>query len=341
MEKIHTIQRFCEKSALEFPIYDAVAAKDRHSVKKVGEVHEDILNMLEDPLLHRKILLHGPSGTGKSAEAEALALAYEADLIRCNAANILTAYQGSGPLAINRLFEEAILAVNKGKRVVIFIDEIDIIVNDKYDKEAGKERTAAGQALSDRLDWLDRHELYKNSITFIAATNYPQCLDQHFRDRVKSIEIGLPNTRTRECLLRKILLEKNIHYSSEIIALTAAKTENFSVRNLERLISSARTAKEKEGSALLLFKHIQPYLASEKKEATELQARRKFHEKAEAQKIKDAIEQSWFSQTVNTVGYHIALTALNAAVGTIVGTIIVALVKNNSQTTLYPFGKIT
>ena len=266
------------------PIYNPIVGKERHATKKVGEIQPGILDMLENPLSHRKVLLHGPSGTGKSSEADALAFAFDAKLLSCNAANLVKPHQGTGALGVNELFEQAMLLADKGKKTVILIDEIDLIAADKLDLDNSKERIAAGHALSEKLDFLDKDAgTYKNNITFIAATNYPQKLDQHLRNRMHSIEIPLPNGVTREALIQKTLLEKNMSCDPKTISWLGGKTENFSARNLENLINSAVTsqARSNEKSSLLSKKQIESHFAAEKKEVDSLQEKRELHVKAE------------------------------------------------------------
>jgi len=69
----------------------------------------------------RGILLHGPSGTGKTMLARALAGETEATFIVESATNFLNEYAGGGPTNIRALFARA----RRYSPVVVFIDEID------------------------------------------------------------------------------------------------------------------------------------------------------------------------------------------------------------------------
>ena len=73
--------------------------------------------------LRRGVLLYGPSGTGKTMIAKAMANEAGVNFIYRSAAQFVEMYVGVGPRRIRDLFDEAKL----NAPCIVFIDEIDAI----------------------------------------------------------------------------------------------------------------------------------------------------------------------------------------------------------------------
>ncbi|MGO9118384.1 MAG: AAA family ATPase [Desulfomonilaceae bacterium] len=171
------------------------------AVRKVREVvqlplrHPDIFHKLGiDP--PRGVLLHGPSGTGKTLIARAVAGETGCYFKAISGTEIMDKYYGESEAKLRAAFEEA----SKNAPAIIFIDEIDALAprRDKAEGEVEHRITAQLLALMDGMD--DR-----GNVIVLAATNLPHVLDSALRragrfDR--EILIGVPDKAGRKEILR-------------------------------------------------------------------------------------------------------------------------------------------
>jgi transitional endoplasmic reticulum ATPase len=171
------------------------------AVKKVREVvqlplrHPEIFYQLGiDP--PRGVLLHGPSGTGKTLIARAVAGETGCYFKAISGSEIMDKHYGESEAKLRAAFEDAY----KNAPAIIFIDEIDAMAprRDTAEGDVEKRITAQLLALMDGLE--DR-----GAIIVIAATNLPNLLDSALRrpgrfDR--EVLIGVPDKRGRSEILK-------------------------------------------------------------------------------------------------------------------------------------------
>lgn len=163
----------------------------------------DIANSLKYPTVYQSwgtrapkgVLLWGPSGTGKTILAKALASAIDASFYNVKLSEVFTKWYGESSNNIQRLFNTAIKQIkNTSKPAMIFFDEIDALVGDRDGMHEESQRVT--QAILTNLDGLEPI----SGLTVIAASNRKDIIDKAFLrpgriDRL--VEVPLPNALGR------------------------------------------------------------------------------------------------------------------------------------------------
>ena len=160
---------------------------------------------LYDKLGHkmpRGILLHGPSGTGKTLLAKAVATQSEANFISVRGPELLSKWVGESERGIREIFKRA----RQSAPCVIFFDEIDSIAPIRG---AGGENAVTERVVSQLLTELDGME-NMHGVIVLAATNRADMIDPALLrpgrfDKI--IQIPLPDKESRKSIL-KINAEK-------------------------------------------------------------------------------------------------------------------------------------
>ena len=160
---------------------------------------------LYDKLGHsmpRGILLHGPSGTGKTLLAKAVATESEANFISVRGPELLSKWVGESERGIREIFKRA----RQSAPCVVFFDEIDSIAPIRG---AGGETAVTERVVSQLLTELDGME-NMHGVIVLAATNRADMIDPALLrpgrfDKI--IQIPLPDKESRKSIL-KINAEK-------------------------------------------------------------------------------------------------------------------------------------
>ncbi|MDY0267086.1 MAG: AAA family ATPase [Methanimicrococcus sp.] len=142
----------------------------------------------------RNVLFHGPSGTGKTMLAKALASKADVPLIPVKATQLIGEFVGEGARQIHELYERA----EEMAPCIIFIDEIDAIALDRKYQELRGDVVEIVNALITEMDGLSE----RKGVCTIGSTNRIQSLDSAVRSRFEE-EIGfvLPNADEIERIL--------------------------------------------------------------------------------------------------------------------------------------------
>jgi len=176
------------------------------------------------------LLLYGPTGTGKTFFARAVAGELGWPLYVISGSAIISKYVGESEKNLMHLFSQA----KSHKRSVIFIDEIETIFPDRKTKELQQhEKKLAGELLA-QLDGIDPAE---NWMLIIGATNNPTALDDALlRDGRLGIHafVGLPEKKLIVEMLQKemtgIKLQGEIDFDSiadKLVGLTLNSVKNI------------------------------------------------------------------------------------------------------------------
>ena len=155
--------------------------------------------MLYEKLGHkmpRGILLHGPSGTGKTLLAKAVATESEANFVSVRGPELLSKWVGESERGIREIFRRA----RQASPCVIFFDEIDSIAPIRG---AGGETAVTERVVSQLLTELDGMENMRG-VVVLAATNRPDMIDTALLrpgrfDKI--IPIPLPDKESRKSIL--------------------------------------------------------------------------------------------------------------------------------------------
>ncbi len=176
-------------------------------------------------------LFHGPSGTGKSLAAEAVAWELGRPLKRVNVAQLVSKWVGEGAKNIHNLFAEA-----REHEAILVFDEADALF---------AARTPVGSA-TDRYANLDVAVLLSEMERFggvvILTTNLPDHVDPAFRRRLRFVvEFPVPDAAGRADLWRKLLpartpvrLPLDFEELGRDFALTGAQIRNAVIRAASR-----------------------------------------------------------------------------------------------------------
>ena len=151
---------------------------------KVGglaEVKKELMEAVEWPMkfpglydnlghkMPRGILLHGPSGTGKTLMAKAVATQSEANFVSVRGPELLSKWVGESERGIREIFKRA----RQSAPCVIFFDEIDSIAPIRG---AGGETAVTERVVSQLLTELDGME-NMHGVVVLAATNRADMID--------------------------------------------------------------------------------------------------------------------------------------------------------------------
>ncbi|MFB6246519.1 MAG: CDC48 family AAA ATPase [Candidatus Pacearchaeota archaeon] len=206
-------------------------------VKKIREMveipmkHPEIFNKLgiEPP---KGVLMHGPSGTGKTLLAKAVASETDANFVLLNGPEIMSKYYGESEKKIRNIFEEA----EKNSPSIIFIDEIDAIASNREEVGGEVERRVVSQLLT-MMDGLKA----RGKVIVIGATNRVNAVDPALRrpgrfDR--ELEMGVPDSDGRKDVLKIHTRGMPLTKDVDLDAL-ASITHGFVGADLESLTKEA------------------------------------------------------------------------------------------------------
>ena len=174
--------------------------------ENVGGLKEEIRKikeMIELPLRHpelfkrlgveapKGVLLHGPSGTGKTLLAKAIANETNANFYSLGGPEIMSKFYGESEERLRSIFNDA----DKNAPSIIFIDEIDSIASKREEVIGEVDKRIVSQLLS-LMDGLSA----RGKVVVIGATNRVNAIDPALRrpgrfDR--EIELGVPDRNGR------------------------------------------------------------------------------------------------------------------------------------------------
>lgn len=222
---------FVESSNINF--------SDVGALNEQKEMFRDIINlslnkkdllkeMNVNPL--KKILLYGPSGTGKTLLVNAASKEFGINYIYIKGPEVFDKWVGASEKAIRNIFKKA----KEVSPCILFIDEIDSITQSKGDS---LNTTKVLDQLLMELDNISRKD-----IIFVAATNRPDLVDKSFlrSGRIdKILEFKLPNKKERLEIINLLIKKTPNVLSKKFIKECVESTENFTGADLNLLISDS------------------------------------------------------------------------------------------------------
>ncbi len=166
--------------------------------------------MLYEKLGHkmpRGILLHGPSGTGKTLLAKAVATESEANFVSVRGPELLSKWVGESERGIREIFRRA----RQASPCIIFFDEIDSIAPVRG---AGGETAVTERVVSQLLTELDGMENLRG-VVVLGATNRADMIDPALLrpgrfDKI--IQIPMPDKESRKSILEINVRDPSIAY---------------------------------------------------------------------------------------------------------------------------------
>ena len=231
------------------------------------EVKRELQEAIEWPLryseLYKKlghsipkgILLHGPSGTGKTMLAKAVATGSDANFISIKGPELLSKWVGESEKGVREVFRKA----RQASPCVIFFDEIDSIAptrggggEEGMDGERISINTGTERIISQLLTELDGIQELQGVIV-LAATNRVDMIDRallRLGRFDKIVFVPKPDKMTRELILELDVKHKSICYDVNL-KMIAEATEGFSAADVSAITNTA--------ISLLLHEYLKKY----------------------------------------------------------------------------------
>ncbi len=188
------------------------------------------------------ILLFGPPGCGKTLIATALANEINAALIDVNPATIMSKWLGEAEKNVKRVFQKAREIASKGTPVIIFMDEVDGLLQE-YSDEVGGEKRARNQFLME-MDGLAEKMNNRLPVFVIGTTNKPWNLDIGFIRRFeKRIYVPPPDKNVRKQLFKYYigLLQRKYKVAEDLdLGKLAEMTKGYSSSDIYTIVKSVQ-----------------------------------------------------------------------------------------------------
>lgn len=173
----------------------------------------------------KAVLLYGKPGNGKTMLARAIATEADAVFKNIEAPELLSSFQAKSAEQTAKLFLDARdISQVTGKRVILFMDEVDAIVSTRQNRLSEAQQLA----LTTLLVEIDGFKGPDN-ITLICSTNILEGLDPAFLSRMtKKIEVPNPTELGVIQIFEKVIEE------AESIAGRSLKGEDLDIAGLVR-----------------------------------------------------------------------------------------------------------
>ncbi|KAG3028673.1 hypothetical protein PC121_g20824 [Phytophthora cactorum] len=242
---------------------ERIAFDDVAGIDGARKELEEVVDFLRHPARYHAIgakvpkgvLLCGPSGTGKTLLARAVASEAGVAFLFCSASDFVEMLVGRGAARVRDLFTQA----SQYPQCIIFIDEIDALAKARGGLNSNDERE---QTLNQLLTEMDGFEGNVNGVIVIAATNRPEVLDPALCrpgrfDR--HVYVGLPDAKGREEILevhcRNVKLDGEVDLS--VVAEECGPMGQRSGAQLASLVNEAALLAVRHGDTSIKYKHFE------------------------------------------------------------------------------------
>ncbi|CAM9340569.1 unnamed protein product [Scytosiphon promiscuus] len=208
--------------------------------------------------LPRGVLLSGPSGTGKTLLARAMAAEARVPFFSCSASDFVEMLVGRGAARVRDLFQRGAAS----QPSIIFIDELDALAKVRGGINSNDERE---QTLNQLLTEMDGFDSEGRSVLVVAATNRPEVLDPALTrpgrfDR--HVTVGLPDTPGRRAILevhcKKVRMQVECYAALEQVARS---TLGFSGAELANVVNEAAILAARNSETQVRPEHLEMAVA--------------------------------------------------------------------------------
>jgi len=199
-------------------------------------------------------LLVGPSGTGKTLLARAVAGEAKVPFFSASAAGFVEMFVGVGAARVRDLFEKA----KKSAPCIIFVDELDAVGRKRGGVSFGGGHDEREQTLNELLIQMDGFAPNQGVIV-IAATNRPDVLDSALTragrfDR--QVVVPNPDVKGREAILKVHAKDKPLADGVDLRRI-ARGTSGMTGADLEELLNEAALHAGKTGKKAIFMDDIE------------------------------------------------------------------------------------
>ena len=238
-----------------------VTFNDVAGVDEAKEEVEEIVEFLKNPRKFRRLggkipkgaLLIGPTGTGKTLLARAIAGEASVPFFTISGSDFVEMFVGVGASRVRDMFEQG----KKNAPCIIFIDEIDAVGRSRGAGLGGgnDEREQTLNQLLVEMDGFDTNE----GVILIAATNRPDVLDPALiRPGRFDRQVVVPNPDIvgREAILKIHI--KNISKGPDVKLRTIARgTPGFSGADLANLVNEAALLAARKNKRIVTMSDVE------------------------------------------------------------------------------------
>lgn len=234
-------------------------------LEKKSVIYEDWGFNQIDPEPKAIINFYGPSGTGKTMTAHAIASELNCKILILNYADIESKFVGDAPKNLVRGFEIA-----SKENALLFFDEADSFLGKRITNVSSSSDQAVNSLRSQMLILLENFE---GIVVF--ATNLIRNYDRAFESRIfKHLKFDLPSVENRKQIIQKTIplkvpLEKDM--TSSDIDLLVELSEGFSGREIKNAVLDALTHAVAEDKNIVSFKAFEDAFERFKASKLELQ----------------------------------------------------------------------
>src|SRR5437899_6289701 len=182
------------------------------------------------------LLMHGPSGTGKTLLAKAVATESEANFISVRGPELMSKWVGESEKGVREIFRRA----RQASPCVIFFDEIDSIAPTRGGGIEGGAHSSAERMVSQLLTEMDGiQEIHE--VVVLAATNRIDMIDTALLrpgrfDKI--VYVPKPDVKTRQKILEIHTKGKPLGRNVDLITI-AELTEGFSGADVSAVANTA------------------------------------------------------------------------------------------------------
>ena len=193
----------------------------------------------------------GPSGTGKTMAAEAVANMLGKKILKVGYADIESKYHGEGPKMVKAIFMAA-----ERNDCVLFIDEADSLLSKRLTNVTQGSEQAINSMRSQLLICLEE---FKGIVIF--ATNLVENYDHAFLTRLISVEFKKPNAELRKKIWEVHLYPTNdnglrIPLSHDINLDELSEKYDFCGREIRKAVISACVKTAMRGNSIVEMRSI-------------------------------------------------------------------------------------
>src|SRR6266849_828002 len=183
------------------------------------------------------LLMHGPSGTGKTMLAKAVATESEANFISVKGPELMSKWVGESEKGVREIFRRA----RQASPCVIFFDEIDSIAPIRGGGMEGGVHSSAERMVSQLLTEMDGIQKDIHGVVVLAATNRVDMIDTALLrpgrfDKI--VYVPKPDVKTRQKILEIHTKGKPLGRDVDLITI-AEVTEGFSGADVSAVANTA------------------------------------------------------------------------------------------------------